>query len=175
MKSPWLVLAAIIGVFLFSSTPPAQADDASHLQAARDLLLAMHVDQSYATMVDQVLNAQLKEHPELLQMRDPMKQFLNKYMGWDAMKDDLATIYANTFTEDELKQITAFYNTPAGSKLAASASQLTTQGIQLGQQRVADHIEELRELIRKGMADKNPSPETAAPSPAPEPAPPAGN
>jgi len=164
-------LAAILGAFLFSSTPPARADDASHLQAARDLLLALHMDQSYGKMVDQVLDAQLRASPQLVQLREPIKAFLNKYMGWDAMKDDLAQIYANSFTEQELNEITTFYKTPTGSKLALSIPDLTAQGIQLGQRRVADHISELQQVVQKAMADKASSDGASTPSPTPAPAP----
>ena len=45
--------------------------------------------------------------------------------GYKGKKDDLfnqfARVYATTFTEDEMKQIVAFYETPVGQKLASTA------------------------------------------------------
>jgi hypothetical protein len=40
-----------------------------------------------------------------------METFMGKYFTWDAIKDKLGQkMYAAEFTEDELKQLTAFYN-----------------------------------------------------------------
>lgn len=163
MKTSCLVLALVVA-FLVGPAVNLRADDASHLQAARDLLIASHMDQSYGNMIDQLLDAQTKSSPQLAKLREPMKEFFNKYMGWEAMKDDLAKIYADNFTEQELNDITAFYKTPTGSKMSQALPALMAEGAQLGQRRVAEHMDELKEMIQKSMAEQNAA---AAPAPAP--------
>lgn len=36
--------------------------------------------------------------------------------GYDSIKDYLAAMYAETFTEQELEELSAFYRTPVGRK-----------------------------------------------------------
>lgn len=169
MKTSCLVLALTVA-FLAAPASLLRADDASHLQAARNLLLASHMDQSYGKMIDQILDAQTKSAPQLAKMREPMKEFFTKYMGWDAMKDDLAKIYADNFTEQELNDITAFYKTPTGTKMSQALPSLMAEGAQLGQRRVQEHMGELKEMIEKSMAEQNAA-AAAAPAPASTPAP----
>jgi hypothetical protein len=181
MKTSWRILlgAAVLSLAFHAST---RADEASHLQAARDVLAAAHMDQIYGKTIDQILDMQLRSSPQLADMREPMKQFFTKYMGWDALKDDMAKIYAQTFSEDELKQIAAFYRTPAGTKMIEAQPDLTREGMELGQSKVRDHLPELQEMLAKAKAAQAdggatgagsaPAPAAApAPSPAPAPAP----
>ena len=93
MRSFGLPFLAIL-TLVWLQICPAGADQASQLQAARDLMASMHMDQLYAQIIDKMLDAQLSASPQLMKMRAPMKQFMEKYMGWDAMKDDMAQIYA---------------------------------------------------------------------------------
>jgi len=54
---------------------------------------------------------------------------------------------AEQFTEEELKDITRFYQTPSGKKMARLTPELTAKGAMLGQQEVQAHLGELGEMI----------------------------
>ena len=58
--------------------------------------------------LDQMLQMQVKQNPSLAQYEPQMRAFLNKYLSWASMKEDMLNIYTTEFTEDELKQLTAF-------------------------------------------------------------------
>ncbi len=45
-----------------------------------------------------------------------MKALFAKYMNWASLKDDMVKIYMAEFTAPELKELTAFYQTPVGKK-----------------------------------------------------------
>ena len=51
---------------------------------------------------------------------------------YNAMVDAAATVYANNFTVDELREIEAFYRRPAGQKFLEK-SQAIAQQTQIGQ------------------------------------------
>jgi hypothetical protein len=179
MKTSWRIVPAAL-VLSLAFHVSARADDASRLQAARDLLASEHMDQNYAKTIAQILDAQTRTSPQMASLRVPMKEFFTKYMGWDSMKEDIAKIYAQNFTEDELKQITAFYQTPTGQKMMSTIPALTAQSMELSQDRVRDHMSELQEMIAKAKAAEaggattgpgsTPAP-AAAPTPPPAPAP----
>ncbi len=76
--------------------------------------------------------------------------FLEKYIGWKAIRDDLAQMYMETFSEDELKAMNAFYITPTGQKVITIIPQLVQQRNQLAMQRLQENIGELRAAIGNG-------------------------
>ncbi len=168
MKTSCLILAAIVGAFLFGSAPLARADEASHLQAARDVLAAAHMDRIFSRAIDQVVDAQMQANPQLAQnVRGLLRDFLTKYMGWDALKEDIAQLYAKDFSEDELKQIGAFYGTPTGAKTLEVVPALMAQAMALGQSRVQAHLPEFKALVDRSAAAQNsqtPATATAAPT-----------
>lgn len=96
---------------------------ASALAAARDLLAAKNAPQVYVNAVpnviqrvkDQLLANNLsyqKDLNEVAQMEAQSMTGREKEIG-----ETLAKIYANDYTEQEMKDLTAFYKSPLGQKL----------------------------------------------------------
>ena len=108
--------------------------------------------------VDQMLQIQLKQNPAIAPYEQQMRAFLNKYMSWASMKDDMLKIYTVEFTEAELKELTAFYQTPVGKKTVQKIPQLMAKGAELSQKRMQDHMPELQAAIAatQGGAKKTP-------------------
>lgn len=72
-------------------------------------------------------------------------------MSYESMKDDLAKIYAEEFTEQELKDITKFYLTPAGKKVNQKMAALMQKGVVLGQNRMQAHLAEFQNDLQKAF------------------------
>jgi len=125
----------------------AWGDEKSHRKAAENLLIVTNVDKSLPKIVEQVLASQLQQNPQLTPYRDVMQRFLNKYMHWESLKEDVMTAYTQEFTEPELKQLTAFYKTPLGQKAVEKMPQLLFIGGQIGMRRVQANEAELRQMI----------------------------
>lgn len=51
----------------------------------------------------------------------------------DGLYDKLADLYMTEFTQSEIKELVAFYNTDLGKKLAEKQLSLTQKGMMLGQ------------------------------------------
>jgi len=125
----------------------AVGDDKSHRKAAETLLIMTNVDKSLPKMVEQVLASQLQQNPQLTPYREVMQRFLNKYMNWESLKEEVMTAYTQEFTEPELKQLTAFYKTPLGQKAVEKMPKLRFIGGQIGMRRVQANEAELRQMI----------------------------
>lgn len=54
-------------------------------------------------------------------------------MSWDKVKEEYITLYAETFTEQELKDIIAFYKTPSGQALIKKQPEVMKRSMQLSQ------------------------------------------
>jgi hypothetical protein len=126
---------------------PGPTPTASHLKTAAELLDIVHVDRTTKQTLDVLLKMQLQQQPKLQPYEDVLRTFLQKYMSWDSLKDDYARFYAEALTEDELKQIMAFYKTPVGQKAINTIPSLMAKGAALGQKRVQENRAELQEMI----------------------------
>jgi hypothetical protein len=64
----------------------------------------------------------------------------------DAMKVDIASVYAEVFSEDELRATIAFYTSPLGHKLLERMPELMQKSMQISQDRMKDVMPEVQKL-----------------------------
>jgi hypothetical protein len=128
---------------------PAAPPSASHLKTAAQLLELVHVDRSTSQALDVVLKVQLRQQPNLAPYEHTLRAFMQKYMSWESLKGDYARIYAEAFSEEELRQMIAFYRTPTGQKAISMIPELMAKGAALGQSRVQENREELQRMIQR--------------------------
>jgi hypothetical protein len=171
-KIPMLV-PALLAVLLAGGRAAAQPAPASpsHRAAALALLEAMRVSEALQLSNETVLQAQMQSNPELRPVESVMRDFFARYMSWENLKEGYADIYSRAFTEPELREMTAFYRTPTGQKLARATPQLMREGSELGQRAVQEHMDELQEAVLRHLSGPAPAPVPPAPAPAPAPPP----
>jgi len=148
------IAVAALGLVFAGASPAARADEKSHRAAAEDMLQAANTEQTMQAAIDQVLDAQIKANPQLEQVKGVMKSFFAKHLSYGALKDDLIKIHMEQFTEAELKEIAAFYRTPAGKKAVEKLPVLMQKGSELGMRRVQEHAAELRQMIEDELKKK---------------------
>ena len=149
-------LCTLMIVVVFGQMEAVRADNASHRAAAEALLTLMDMDNLLNQSIDQMLDMQVKQNPAIGAYKPQMKTFLSKYMSWASMKDDMIKIYMDEFTEQELKELLAFYQTPLGKKTVQKMPKLMAKGAELGQQRVQQHLPELQQAIQSEATKKTP-------------------
>ena len=147
----------LLGAVAVLSPLAVRADEATHRAAAEALLNNMEMDKLMSQSVDQMLGMQMQQNPAIAPYQAQMKAFLSKYMSWPAMKDDMVKIYVAEFTEPELKELNAFYQTPLGKKTVQKMPTLLAKGAELGQKRVQEHLPELQAAIQ-GQAGQKKTP-----------------
>lgn len=138
-----LVAILIIPVSLFAT--PTEVD--SHRQAVERLFELTHMPKLIDDSVEGVLNLQIAQDPALAEHREALRAFLEKYIGWQALKGDLAAMYLQAFTKAELDKMNAFYSSPTGQKVLQRLPELVQQRNRLAMQRLQQHIGELRREI----------------------------
>jgi len=148
---------SLVAVAVLIFTPTSGADEKSHRQAAEDLLNYVNTEKQLQTAIDQTVDMQVKANPQIAPKAGVMKKFFVKYMSWDSLKDDIVKIYTDAFTEDELKQVTAFYKTPVGKKMIEKMPELMGKGMQLGLRRVQENQGELIRMLQEdSQGDQKP-------------------
>jgi uncharacterized protein len=134
-------------VFLFTPMLVA-ADEASHHQQVETLFRLTQMEKKLQESVNTVLQLQLRQYPQLQKDSKKLEAFLQKYIGWEALKADITDMYMKTFSEAELEQINAFYITPAGQKVINVVPQLVQQRNQIAMTRLQNNIGELQQMMK---------------------------
>src|SRR5215468_11912837 len=124
--------------FLFAPCV-ALGDEQSHRKAAENLLIVMEVDKSLPKIVDQVVENQMQQNPQLAAQREVLQRFLTTYVNWESVKEETITAYTQEFTEPELKKLTEFYKTPLGKKASEKMPQLALIAGQIGLRQAQAH------------------------------------
>ncbi|AWM03556.1 DUF2059 domain-containing protein [Bradyrhizobium amphicarpaeae] len=139
----------------------AQAPSPEAMSAARKLVVTLKVADQYRALLPQLL---LKLRPVVAQDRPEIERDYdavtapgsNIYAPFVAsMVEQIAVVYAQSFTVDELRQIDGFYAQPAGKKFLEKSDALAQASAQIGQdvsQKAADELKQrlIEALRRKG-------------------------
>jgi hypothetical protein len=70
-------------------------------------------------------------------------------LGWAKLKPGFAAIYAETFTQQEVDGLIAFYEGPTGKALVAKTPQLTQRSMQMMQQRMGPVMQRAMQVARE--------------------------
>ena len=144
-------LALLLGLCLVSTV---RADEASHRKTVLQLFDVLDMNRIMNASMETALQVQLQANPSVAPYQDVLRKFFTKYMSWASLKDAIADLYMKTFREDELKQIVAFYKTPAGKKTITELPTLMQQGAQIAARRMEEHSGELEGMLREAQAKK---------------------
>jgi uncharacterized protein len=151
----------IVGLILLSLTTSSLAVaqgiavlNAETMTAARDLVAVMRFDTQFKAILPTILQTM---RPALVQGRpkqyeeafDATVPVLLEVFGSRAgeMTEQVAAVYGQTFTVDEMRQITAFYRSPTGQKVLEKMPAVVQQTAVLGQTFGRKLQDELREKI----------------------------
>lgn len=149
-----LIAAAVLSLTLVSGLPaPGAAQSPAQKQAASELLEVMKMDNAIRDATMMSVEMQVEANPALAPFKDVMSEFVDKYLTWEAMKPDLIQLYADSFSETELRELIAFYKTPTGQKTIALLPELTRKGAEIGGRLMERHGEELQQMIQKRVQE----------------------
>ena len=144
-----VLMLALLGVSLTASmTSRAHADAASHRKAALQLLEAADMANALTAALDLSIKAQVHGNPALAPYESQMRAFFKKYVSWESLKEDFISLYIKAFTEREIKELLAFYQTPTGRKALKQLPVLMEQGSKIGMERVQSHLSELQQMMQ---------------------------
>ena len=120
----------ILGLTVLISSAQAQED--TKLTLADKLLTVMEmqktIEQSFGAVKNMIPN-QENASPEAQHVVD----MIIKELSWENIKADYIKLYAEVFTEDELKGLIHFYESPIGKAYIKKQPELTQKSMMLSQ------------------------------------------
>ncbi len=93
-------------------------------------------------------------------------QALDSTIGWEKIKPEMVKLYTDTFTEQELKDLVKFYQSPLGKKVLEKMPAVTQQSAQITQQKLESAVPVVNKLL-SDMTNELAPPKAAAPAAAP--------
>ena len=162
--------AAVTLVGLAVSPALAQEISPSHLAAAREAVDAIDTSEQF----DQILlNAATQIKAELIVNNPDLQSKISEMVDDSAialaprradLENEIARIYAKMFTEQELREISQFYNSEAGRKLIKQGPQASREMMAAADVWTNGIVRDLRESASKGMQKLAPAATAAAPA-----------
>jgi hypothetical protein len=154
-------LLTIAGALLFLVCgASAQAPSPEAMNAARKLVVTLKIADQYRVLLPQLL---LKLRPVVAQDRPEIERDYDALTApgseiyapfVTSMIDQIAALYAASFTVDELRQIEAFYAQPAGRKFLEKSDALTQASTQIGQDVSQKAADELKQRLIEALRQK---------------------
>ena len=148
-------------VLLFSiGVARAQTPSPEAMAAARELVTTLKLSDRYKALLPVILlglkPALTQDRPEIERDYDAMMPAVaDAYTPYyNAMVDSIATVYANSFSVDELRQIEAFYRQPVGQKFLDKSQAIRRQSVQIGEDTSRKAAEDLRASLTQLLRQK---------------------
>jgi uncharacterized protein len=148
-----LVIAAILAPVCRADISPTPAPSASmELSyklmdiAGTSTLMAEGFEMGLKPALDR-MKAQGMPDELITAIHDESKRFFDANFKWDEIKPLMAKLYTDSFTESELRDLVAFYETPTGKKAASLMPVLTQKGMAIGMSRIQTHMPEFQQRV----------------------------
>jgi hypothetical protein len=132
---------AAMPAFAQDTAPPPPTElqvEPERLAAARDLLQATNTESQFTTVIPMMFG-QLKQSmppagPKMQEELDKVfdevqKQFIERR---NEVLDQIAVLYAQKFSAEEMKALADFYRSPIGQKFIAAMPELTAEAMKMG-------------------------------------------
>jgi len=111
---------------------------------------------SYQQLITQYMSA-VDLPPEAAEDYEAMKQDIVKlgdsFWSWEEMKDVYIDIIIKVYSEDEIKELVAFYESPLGQKVIAKSPELMKESVQKSQELFQNKMPEIQQVMNKRVEE----------------------
>lgn len=121
---------------------------------AKQLVTAMsqQVDAMYQGMINKALEGKTvtSEQEKVIQAsRVKMMNIMKEVLSWESMEQLYLKVYADTFTQDEIDSMTAFYSSPAGHAVIVKLPLAMKNSMTEMQERMRQVVPKIEQLAKQ--------------------------
>lgn len=162
MQASWrgVRLTVIAATLVLAGPALAQQPSASSLKMAGEISKLTGADEVFAPLIPGVIEQArlffVQQDPTLTNDATAVANELRKELEprLQEVYSKVTQIYASHFTEPELKEILAFYTSPAGKKLLAEQPKVVDESLKFAQEWSASLSDEVIGKMREGLKKK---------------------
>lgn len=118
------------------------------LNRTLELLEVMGADATYDATTKMVLDSY---GAVLGSLKTKLEQFITQCCSYSALKYDLAEIYMQEFTLNNINQLIRFYSSPLGKKFGQKRPVLMAKVKELGERKVREQLPKLQAMIQQEL------------------------
>ena len=158
-------IAVVVVVMALAGGVKAHADDASRKAKAQELFVTLRMDRTMGQLMDTIVkqvNQMTQSMPganlmtesdkrQLAEFQQRVAALVEKSMGWKELEPDIVELYANTYSEEELDGLLAFYKSPLGQTMLDKTPELMTKSTEITQRKMREVQPELNKMLEDFM------------------------
>ncbi|HEU4885414.1 MAG TPA: DUF2059 domain-containing protein [Longimicrobium sp.] len=85
------------------------------------------------------------------EIRAVLREFMDEHFRYDEMEPDFIRMYADAFTEEEIRGLTAFYRTPIGQRVVETLPEIGAASQRIVMERLQSAMPELMQAMMEAM------------------------
>lgn len=147
----------VMFVFAFSAVLFAAEEKKAYSEAdykvAYDLLEAANLKGQLDGSINFMIDMQVKMMAQLEPVRKELISYYDKLIGYEALKKPMAEMYLDMYTVSELKDLTNFYKSPIGKKVAENGSTMLIKQNEMMTSALMENQKGLEEIYMKAFAE----------------------
>jgi len=150
----------LLGTSAVLASPAKEASIRELMAVTHAQRLAETVSKQFDTMmkksVRRTLNGRipsLKQEQAIAHMEKSMHALLSRELAWDKLEPAYLRMYRETFSEEEIQGMLAFYRTPAGRAVIKKMPLLMRKTVSYTQQIIRESSPQMRQIIDQFRAD----------------------
>jgi len=157
-------LAVVSTVILLAVAGAARADEASKRAKIEELFQLTDVERMLGQVLGQVRSMQTAQAERMAmsaearsrarEIQDRIQAVVARMLSWEKIKPQYVALYAETFTEDEIDGMLAFYRSPAGRAMREKMPVLMQKSMALTQQMMKEIQPEITKIMEEGRQGK---------------------
>jgi hypothetical protein len=106
-------------------------------------------------MTEMMLAQELQNSPELVPFERILRDFFQKYLSYESSKNDLAKLYSEEFSKEELVILNEFYSTEVGQKSVKTIPRLMEKSNEMANKRVQENFAEFGQMVEEEIEKMN--------------------
>lgn len=146
-----IVPALALAVTGHAAAAQQATSDSASRAVVQHLMQVTHVREMMEQSSEAILNSQLQQMPQLVPYAGTLREFYHEQMNWAVLEPEYTRLYLDVFSEHELRELVAFYETELGQKLIAKMPLLMTRSSELATKRVQAAMPQLMQRLQAAM------------------------
>lgn len=153
-------IACLLALNLLVIGPFAAAQELTKEAKIERLLTVMNADNMIDQMFEQIKAMTAAQVPpgtspeqiaQARQVQTKIMDLVKARISWEKMRPQYVKLYAETFSDEEISGMLAFYGSPAGRAMLEKMPALVTKIMEVAQAQMKDILPEMQRIIRESV------------------------
>jgi hypothetical protein len=152
-----------LGIFLVLCTPAFGQTSAKDAKI-ESLLSSMNIDKQVNTVFTQMRSMISSQWPATAadeqkarskELQDKIFDLMQSRMSWENMRPQYVKLYSDTFTDEEIDGLAAFYESPAGKAMLEKMPVLMAKSMSIAQDVMKEIMPQIQQMTKDAVTPKD--------------------